>query len=204
MLDGSGTVGALEVQWSAVGVVFDDPHSLTPTGLFPTATTEVTLVAFAAPYLDVDTVQVRVRDDVEPVLTCGLYVTEGGAGDDDEGPPRLSISLTAEDVCCGEAVVAAEIDLGWVRVPVVNGQVVGLDCSADDEGDDCADVGNCAGNLTIRSADATLRGLASDCNGNVATCALDLCDPPGGGSQSESEPVIRSLPGRRDFGRADD
>ena len=128
-----------------------------------------------------------------------------GGDDEDDDSLLLAITLMAEDLCCGETEVDAAIDLGWVRLPVVDGEIIGLNCSGstDDEGDDCGSVGNCGGQLRIQSTDATLRGVAIDCNGNVATCAVDLCEFPSGGSQKAVETTPRPGSGRVVFGRSE-
>jgi hypothetical protein len=203
-LDRSGTQGASEVEWTAEGIVFDDPFSLTPTGLFPIGTTEVTLIATAGPFVDVDVVGVAIRDRTAPTLSCAASWV---AQEDDDTPCLRSIAMGANDVCCGDVTVAGWIDLGWTSVEVVDAQVIDLRRNAvpgDGEEEDCARVSNCGGELTIRSTEALLHGTATDRDGNTATCEVDLCDAPVGGFSDAVRRQSENGGGRVEFGESSD
>lgn len=72
-LDGRGSVGqGLTYLWTAPGVTFDDPHSPTPTGLFPWGATSVELQVSLGAVVTRDTVLVTVRDTRPPRLVVTL------------------------------------------------------------------------------------------------------------------------------------
>lgn len=78
-LNGSASSDAdgdtLTYTWSAPGVTFNDPHSATPTGNFPIATTIVTLSVSDGIQTDTDTVTITVQDTTAPTVTCPADIT---------------------------------------------------------------------------------------------------------------------------------
>ncbi len=73
MLDGSASEGPdLSFDWTAPGVTFDDPHSVTPTGTFPLGVNEVVLTVSRDGNIDRDTVVVTVLDTTDPSLALGF------------------------------------------------------------------------------------------------------------------------------------
>jgi hypothetical protein len=68
-LDGTTSEGPdLSFEWTAPGVTFDDPHSVTPTGNFPLGVNEVVLTVSRDGNVDRDTVVVTVLDTKAPTL----------------------------------------------------------------------------------------------------------------------------------------
>ena len=109
-----------------------------------------------------DTVTVRV-DSEAPVIACSATVLN----DDDDA--RLLIEFSATDNC-GLESVSSVIETPCRDIPVVDGQIVELEC----EDDDCElDFEN--GILDIEATTATLVVTAEDECGNTATCTVDLC-----------------------------
>ena len=110
-----------------------------------------------------DTVTVRV-DSEAPMIACSATVLPND--DDDE---RLLIEFSATDNC-GLESVSSVIETPCRDIPVVDGQIVELEC----EDDDCElDFEN--GILDIEATTATLVVTAEDECGNTATCTVDLC-----------------------------
>lgn len=62
----------LTYAWTAPGVTFDDPTSITPTGGFALGATTVQLVVFDGALADTDTVVVTIADTKPPVVTVVL------------------------------------------------------------------------------------------------------------------------------------
>ncbi len=86
---------ALAFSWSAPGIVFDDPTSLTPNASFPLGTTTVTLVVNdglvdSAP----DTVDISVQDTTPPTLSAQWVPLQV---EEDEG--KFILQFGATDVC---------------------------------------------------------------------------------------------------------
>ena len=68
-LDGTASQGtSLSFHWSGPGITFDDPHSATPTGIFPLGTTAVLLEVQSDQGPSQDEVLVTVRDTHVPIL----------------------------------------------------------------------------------------------------------------------------------------
>jgi hypothetical protein len=93
MLDGSASTNAGDYLWEAPGVVFDDPTSSMPTGLFPVGLTTVTLTVSNEKGENVDTLDVSVADTTPPQIVCsvapvafsnGLTPVAGAFLDEDE------------------------------------------------------------------------------------------------------------------------
>jgi hypothetical protein len=110
-LDGTGSDDpdgdVLTYQWSAPGIVFDDPTSPTPTGSFPIDTTTVTLEVSDGEETVLDTVDVTVQDTVAPTLTVSLDPEE-------LWPPNhrmveITAHVEATDSCSVPSVVLAAV-----------------------------------------------------------------------------------------------
>lgn len=72
-LNGTASQGtSLTFHWSAPGIVFDDPNSPTPTGIFPSGTTAVLLEVQSDQGSSQDQVLVTVRDTRAPILDVSL------------------------------------------------------------------------------------------------------------------------------------
>jgi hypothetical protein len=114
-LDGTGSsIGAdVTYEWTALGIVFDDPTSLTPTGDFPPGTTTVTLtvtqtdpISMAVVATAVDTVMVTVSDTTPPVIIVDANKTS-------LWPPNhklhnIEVGVVATDACDPNPVVLLE------------------------------------------------------------------------------------------------
>lgn len=101
-LDGAASfdpdVDTLEYEWSAAGVVFDDPSSPTPTGLFPVGPTLVTLtVTDGKGGVATDDVLIRVQDVQPPVVLCTTDIVSLWPAD--HKMVNVAISVQASDVC---------------------------------------------------------------------------------------------------------
>lgn len=75
-LDGTGSsdpdFDPITFSWSAPGIVFDDPSSATPTGLFPLGSTLATLTVADDLSSAVDTVLITVVDTTPPTISVSL------------------------------------------------------------------------------------------------------------------------------------
>lgn len=72
-LDGSASEGPdLTFEWSATGVTFDDPHSITPVGTFPLGVNQVVLAVSRDGNVDRDTVVVTVNDTSPPSMSLAF------------------------------------------------------------------------------------------------------------------------------------
>ncbi|HEX6853534.1 MAG TPA: S8 family serine peptidase [Candidatus Polarisedimenticolaceae bacterium] len=91
--------------WSAPGIVFDDPTSVTPTATFPLGDTTVTLVVNDG-YEDSDpaTVVVRVQDTLPPTITS-VGVTPTYLWPPNHNMATATTTVTATDVCDPSPVV---------------------------------------------------------------------------------------------------
>ena len=73
-LDGSGSTNStddpLNYLWSAPGIVFDDPFSVTPSATFPLGNTTATLSVSNSEETDTDDVDINVVDTTPPALIC--------------------------------------------------------------------------------------------------------------------------------------
>jgi hypothetical protein len=107
-LDGTGSSDIqndpLTFDWSAPGVVFNDPHSPQPTGSFPKATTTVTLTVSDGETEGTDTALVSVVDTTAPALVCPQSVqvecrSTGGAEANDPAIQAFLNGASAQDTC---------------------------------------------------------------------------------------------------------
>jgi hypothetical protein len=123
-LDGTGSTvnglpaagdAAVTFEWSADGVIFDDPSSPTPVGSFPLGTTLVTLTVThtepgtGAQTSDDDTVEVEVEDDSPPVLS--VHATPDTLWPPNHALHEVEVEIEVEDGCDAEVdVVLHEIE----------------------------------------------------------------------------------------------
>jgi len=107
-LDGSGSSDVeddpLQFTWSAPGVVFDDPHSVQPTGSFPKASTTVSLTVSDGSTEGTDTAQVSIVDTTAPALVCSQSVevecrSTGGTMATDPAIQAFLNGASAQDAC---------------------------------------------------------------------------------------------------------
>jgi hypothetical protein len=113
-LDGTASQGtSLTFFWSAPGITFDDPHSATPTGIFPLGTTLVTLEVQSDQGSSQDEVLVTVQDTEGPSLAVSLspsvlwppdrrlvpiHATVSAHDSCDSAPPTVTLfSITVTD-----------------------------------------------------------------------------------------------------------
>ncbi len=132
-------------------------------------------------------------DTTPPMVTCSgnLDMSAGGqfegrgssvggrtlfldGGGDDSG--NVLIGFTATDGCGAVSVSAVldiscpQIQFGCLQIPVVDGQMIDLECEVDE----CEfEVHN--GILKIEAGTATLIVTATDECGNTSSCSVDLC-----------------------------
>lgn len=197
-LNAGGSQGAISYEWSAPGVVFDDPTAVHPTGEFPLGTTIVTLTVSAGGLSASDTVEVTVVDSMPPDIVCAanpIFVDDG----DGEMSDMLQLEFGSLDSCC-EVSTSGVVDVGWARIDVASGQVVDLDCGDsddddDDEGPDCGELRRCDEILKVEGAPAALVATSTDCSGNTSTCTVDFCSSRGGGNSSAVETEASTVPG---------
>ena len=71
-LDGSASEGATTYLWTSPGIFFDDPTSPTPTGYFPSGSTQVTLEVGNGSETSTDVVEVTVADHAPPSIQIAL------------------------------------------------------------------------------------------------------------------------------------
>ncbi len=129
----------IEFSWSAVGIVFDDPTSVTPTATFPLGSTEVTLTV-TDPYglSDTDQVVVEVVDTTPPEIM--VYEAETPSGK--KKPPAIPVDgnadgffeLTASDICWPTAelqIFVIDTGSGTVFGPFSNGVKTKYDIDQD-------------------------------------------------------------------------
>ena len=115
----------LTFQWSAPGIVFDDPTSPTPTATFPLGTTTVTLVVNDGT-VDSDpvTVDVAVQDTTAPEITAAWVLVSGDDDDDDsedDEDHRFRLEFSATDACDPSPQVT-----GVLQTPSLDGLQVKL------------------------------------------------------------------------------
>ena len=97
-LDGTASQGtSLTFNWSAPGITFDDPHSATPTGIFPLGTTLVTLEVQSDQGPSQDQVLVTVRDTEGPSLEVSL--SPSALWPPDQRLVPIHATVTAHDSC---------------------------------------------------------------------------------------------------------
>ncbi len=106
-LDGSGSSPEASLHWSAAGVIFDDPVSISPTGKFPLGTTQVRLTASANGETAEDFVNVTVEDETAPVA-------HAEAIPDTLWPPNhklveVRVRLHVSDACSRDPEVDVEL-----------------------------------------------------------------------------------------------
>ena len=120
-LDGTASTDpdgdVLTFSWIAVGIVFDDPISLTPSATFPLGNTTVTLVVNdglvdSAP----DTVDISVQDTTPPTLSAEWVSLDG---EEDEG--KFVLEFGASDACDPTPQV-----IGVVETPNLDGLEIEL------------------------------------------------------------------------------
>lgn len=101
-LDASGSFDPdgdlITYKWTAPGIVFDDPTSQTPSGIFPLGTTTVTLVVNDG-YVDSepDTVAITVRDTTPP--TISVLVTPDTLWPPNHKMVKIVATVTVNDNC---------------------------------------------------------------------------------------------------------
>lgn len=128
-LDGSGSSSVdglpLSLTWSAPGVVFDDAHSVQPTGGFPKGATIVTLSVSDGTASGTDGANVTVNDTTAPAIQCPAPVTvectsAAGIPVDDAQLANFLHGASAADVCDAQPVVGhdapAVLPLGQTTV----------------------------------------------------------------------------------------
>src|SRR5262249_34930716 len=124
-LNGTASQGtSLTFNWSAPGITFDDPHSATPTGVFPRGTTLVTLQVQSDQGSSQDQVLVTVQDTEGPSLQVSLSPSALWPPD-----PRLvpiHATVTAHDSC----------DVGPPTVSLFSISVIDGDSTLVQPGDD--------------------------------------------------------------------
>jgi hypothetical protein len=141
-------------------------------------------------------------DVTPPDLTCIADEVMGGASSsgDSSGSsgssssdgcfnPNLILGWEAMDDC-GEVFVTATLDIGCLVLDIENGQEIKLLCNNSGGGSDSGGGGNqcsvayCQSGevIKVKSNMAIYTVTAVDEAGNVSTCELDLCPPPGGSS----------------------
>jgi hypothetical protein len=94
----------LTFNWSAPGVVFNDPHSPQPTGSFPRATTTVTLTVSDGVNQGTDSALVSVVDTTTPTILCPQSVevecrSTGGTSASDPAIQSFLDGASAQDTC---------------------------------------------------------------------------------------------------------
>ena len=113
-MDGTGSSIGVDItyEWTALGIVFDDPTTLTPTGTFPVGTTTLTLTVThtdpisLAETTAVDTMLVTISDTAPPVITAEADKTS-------LWPPnhklhKINVGVVAVDACDPDPVVLLE------------------------------------------------------------------------------------------------
>lgn len=124
----------LTFTWSAPGITFDDPNSVTPTGGFPLGSTSVLLAVFDGAEADSDTVVVTIADTTPPSVTVVLDPAQ-------LWPPNhklatIEATVTAVDLCDAtisirlQSITSSEPDDGQGDGDTPNdiqGAVVGAD-----------------------------------------------------------------------------
>jgi len=97
-LDGTGSEGPdLSFEWTAAGVTFDDAHSSTPTGTFPTGVNQVVLTVSRDGNIDRDTVVVTVLDTTPPSL--GLAFEPAMLWPPDHKLVHVHVAAAPTDLC---------------------------------------------------------------------------------------------------------
>ena len=185
MLDGSGSsdpdADPLTYLWTALGITFDDPTSVTPTATFPVGTTTVTLtVDDGNGGTDTDDVVITVVADTEPpvitlvgadpqILECSIDAyTELGA--------------TAADACDGDLTANMVTDASAVDVSTPGSYAVTYDVS-DAAGNAAVQVTRTVTVvdtippvITLVGADPQILECSINVYSELGATALDACD----------------------------
>ncbi|MFQ5501115.1 MAG: hypothetical protein ACE5EQ_02315 [Phycisphaerae bacterium] len=122
----------------------------------------------------------------------------GGSNADNNGggspPGNLLLEFGATDVCGAVSVSAAitvgcpGIEFGCLIIPVIDGQIIDLECSDPNGDDQDCEFENDEGTLKIHAGSAMMIVTATDDCGNTSTCTVDLCAaiPAAGGNSGGS------------------
>lgn len=124
-LDGTASQGtSLTFQWSAPGITFDDPHSATPTGVFPLGTTAVLLEVQSDQGPSQDEVLVTVQDTKGPSLE--VFLSPSFLWPPDRRLVPVHATVSASDSCENDSILVT-----LFSITVIDG-----DSSIVDPGDD--------------------------------------------------------------------
>ncbi|MFQ5491489.1 MAG: hypothetical protein ACE5GE_12275, partial [Phycisphaerae bacterium] len=159
-----------------------------------TATDEVGQVAMC-------TTSFTIVDTVTPTVNCSATPVAARSEDDDDHD-NLLIGFDASDVCgelaCGAVGISAVIDTGCGMIPVVDGQILEVECEMHDGRSRSPDDSDCEaewqfGLLEIEAPMATLIVTSTDVCGNTGTCTIDLCQY-GALRAGDNDPVTKVKP----------